>query len=113
LNMCDMRDALSSFLFPPPPPPPFYPNSPPTRTCQDLEPLPSVEGCGPDNYVTRMAQDDKNKGLPPPRHDEEGDDEEGVTTTGEGLPPQQDSDRYWRGERKQREDRQVRRENEP
>jgi hypothetical protein len=53
----DMRDALSLIFS-------FHLNSPPTHTHrQGLEPLPSSEGCGAVRYVTRMAQDDNDKGL--------------------------------------------------
>ena len=86
--MRDMCDSLSLLSLPPPPPPPLYLNSPPTHVCQQgLEPLPSSEGCGPDHFMPTIAQDDNDTGLLPP-HDEKGDNEEGVMTMGEGLPPQ-------------------------
>ena len=95
--MRDMRDSSSLLSLPPSPPPPLYLNSPPTHVRrQGLEPLPSSEGCGPGHFMPTMAQDDHDKGLLPPRHDEEGDDEEGVTTMGEGLPPQRDANDGYR-----------------
>ena len=59
-DMHDMRDTLSLVFVPFS----FHLNSPPTYMHrQGLEPLPSSEGCGPDHYMTRMAQHDNDKGL--------------------------------------------------
>ena len=51
-----------SFLFPLPPPP-FHINLPPTHTCQQgLEPLPSLEGCGP---KSKPQNSDPTTSAPP------------------------------------------------